>query len=31
MAVPMITHYVGTKKPTPGKKTVKLKPGKKSR
>jgi hypothetical protein len=27
MAVPMVTHYVGSKKPKPGKKIVK--PGKK--
>lgn len=31
MAVPMTTHYVGSRKPKPGKKTIKLKPGKKSR
>ena len=28
MAVPMVTHYVGSKKPKPGKKTIKLKPAK---
>lgn len=27
MAVPMVTHYVGSKKPKPGKKIIK--PGKK--
>ena len=31
MAVPMQAHYVGSKKPTPGKKTIKPKPVKKSR
>lgn len=30
MAIPMVTHYVGSK-PKPGKKIVKPKPSKKSR
>lgn len=28
MTVPMVTHYVGSKKPKPGKKIVKPKPTK---